>query len=325
MTPDHDLPRDLRRDSSFPDEQAPGLDSPAHRRLGGSPLATDVVTSETAGKAATQDFAPGSAVRRRPRLWLHVILFLAATASTTIVVSPLYSACLMGILTAHEFGHYFAARQYRVAASLPYFIPMPLSIIGTMGAVIRMSRFIPNRRALFDISAAGPLAGVLLAIPVSFVGLMLSTRQPIGDESLGIMLGDPLLFQIFERILFGAPPEGTVLILHEVAFAGWVGLFVTGLNLLPISQLDGGHISYSVFGKLSEVVGWTVFCILLVVCLTVSFQYAVFLVLMLFMRIRHAPTLDDALPLGRTRKAIALALLVVFALSFVPIPIHLAE
>ncbi len=139
------------------------------------------------------------------------------------------------------------------------------------------------------------------------------------------MLGDPLLFQIFERILFGAPPEGTVLVLHEVAFAGWVGLFVTGLNLLPISQLDGGHISYSVFGKLSELVGWTVFCILLVVCLTVSYQYAVFLVLMLFMRIRHAPTLDDALPLGRTRKAIALALLVVFALSFVPIPIHLAE
>ena len=124
------------------------------------------------------------------------------------MVSALYSVCLMGILTAHEFGHYFAARRYRVAASLPYFIPIPLSIIGTMGAVIRMSRLIPNRRALFDISAAGPLAGVVLAIPVSFVGLMLSTRQPIGDERAGIMLGDPLLFELFERILFGAPPEG---------------------------------------------------------------------------------------------------------------------
>ena len=148
------------------------------------------------------------------------------------MISPLYSACVMGILTAHEFGHYFAARRYRVSASLPYFIPMPLSIIGTMGAVIRMSRFIPNRRALFDISAAGPLAGVVLAIPISFVGLMLSTHQPIDDESFGIVLGVPLLFQIFERLLFGAPPEGTVLMLHDVGFAGWVGLFVTGLNLL---------------------------------------------------------------------------------------------
>ncbi|MCY4595189.1 MAG: site-2 protease family protein [Bryobacterales bacterium] len=286
---------------------------------------TDIATSETAGETATQALAPGSVVRRRPRLWLHVTLFLATIASTTLWHSLLYSACLMGILTAHEFGHYFAARRYRVAVSLPYFIPMPLSMIGTMGAVIRMSRWIPNRRALFDISAAGPLAGVVLAIPVSFVGLMLSTHQPIGGESSGIPLGEPLLFELFERILFGAPSDGTVLLLHDVAFAGWVGLFVTGLNLLPMSQLDGGHISYAVFGKRSELVGWTVFCVLLAVCLTISYQYALFLVLMLFMRIRHAPTLDDAVPLGRSRKVIALALVVVFALSFVPIPISVAE
>ena len=286
---------------------------------------TDIATSETAGEPATQALAPGSVVRRRPRLWLHVTLFLATIASTTLWHSLLYSACLMGILTAHEFGHYFAARRYRVAVSLPYFIPMPLSMIGTMGAVIRMSRWIPNRRALFDISAAGPLAGVVLAIPVSFVGLMLSTHQPIGGESSGIPLGEPLLFELFERILFGAPSDGTVLLLHDVAFAGWVGLFVTGLNLLPMSQLDGGHISYAVFGKRSELVGWTVFCVLLAVCLTISYQYALFLVLMLFMRIRHAPTLDDAVPLGRSRKVIALALVVVFALSFVPIPISVAE
>ena len=231
----------------------------------------------------------------------------------------------MGILTAHEFGHYFAARRYRVAVSLPYFIPMPISMIGTMGAVIRMSRSIPDRKALFDISAAGPLAGVVLAIPVSFVGLMLSTHQAIPDGTLLIDLGDPLLFQLFTRILSGAPPEGTVLMLHDVAFAGWVGLFVTGLNLLPMSQLDGGHISYAVFGKRSELVGWAIFCVLLAVCLTISYQYAVFLVLMLLMRIRHAPTLDDAVPLGRTRKMVALALVVVFALSFVPIPIHSIE
>ena len=286
------------------------------------PLATDIVSSERERRRVDPAFARESAVPRRPRLWLHVTLFLAAMASTTLIISPLYAVCLMGILTAHEFGHYFVARWYRVAVSLPYFIPMPLSIIGTMGAVIRMSRSIPNRKALFDISAAGPVAGVVLAIPVSYVGLMLSARQPISNEGVGIILGDPLLFQLFERILFGSSPDGTVLMLHDVAFAGWVGLFVTGLNLLPISQLDGGHISYAVFGKRSELVGWAVFFALLAVCLTISYHYVVFLVLMLFMRIRHAPTLDDAVPLGRTRKVVALALVVVFALSFVPIPIH---
>lgn len=321
MTPDHDLTRDPEPQGQ-PD---PEWGTPARQEHPAAPLSTDIVNADRDLRRADQAFGRRSNLPRRPRFWLHVTLFVAATASTTFVVSPLYSACLMGILTAHEFGHYFAARRYRVAVSLPYFIPMPLSIIGTMGAVIRMSRSIPNRKALFDISAAGPLAGVVLAIPVSFVGLMLSTRQPIGDDAPGIMLGDPLLFQLFERILFGALPEGTVLMLHDVGYAGWVGLFVTGLNLLPMSQLDGGHISYAVFGNRSELVGWAVFCVLLAVCLTISYQYILFLVLMLFMRIRHAPTLDDAAPLGRTRKVVALSLVVVFALSFVPIPIHSME
>ena len=325
MTPDHELTRDSIRDPDQPDRPVPDWDAPAQQGLPGTPPATDIVSAERELGRVTQALEPGSALPRRPRLWPHVTLFLAAVFSTTLVVSPLYSACLMGILTAHEFGHYFAARRYRVAVTLPYFIPMPISIIGTMGAVIRMSRSIPNRKALFDISAAGPLAGVVVAIPVSFVGLMLSTRQPVGDEVAGIMLGDPLLFGLFERILFGAPPEGTVLMLHDVGFAGWVGLFVTGLNLLPMSQLDGGHISYAVFGKRAELVGWAVFCVLLVVCLTVSYQYVLFLVLMLFMRIRHAPTLDDGVPLGRSRRVVALALVLVFALSFVPVPIHSFE
>ena len=322
MTPDFDSPRDSIRDPGPRDASAPDREGPADQQFPRTPLVTDIAGGERERRRVDPALARESAVPRRPRLWLHVALFLAAMASTTLVWSPLYSACLMGILTAHEFGHYFVARWYRVAVSLPYFIPMPLSIIGTMGAVIRMSRSIPNRKALFDISAAGPLAGVVLAIPVSFVGLMLSTRQPIGDDGLRIMLGDPLLFQLFEWILFGPPPDGTVLLLHDVGFAGWVGLFVTGLNLLPMSQLDGGHISYAVFRKRSELVGWAVFCGLLVICLTISYQYALFLVLMLLMRLRHAPTLDDAVRLGRTRKVVAVALVVVFALSFVPIPIH---
>ena len=321
MTAEHDLPSDSKRDPEGRDQVTLDWGERVEPFASTSRPGTEPASVARVGERGILAIDPRSAAPAKPRLWLHVTLFLAAIASTSMMISPLYSACVMGILTAHEFGHYFAARRYRVSASLPYFIPMPLSIIGTMGAVICMSRFIPNRRALFDISAAGPLAGVVLAIPISFVGLMLSTHQPIDDESFGIVLGDPLLFQIFERLLFGAPPEGTVLMLHDVGFAGWVGLFVTGLNLLPMSQLDGGHIAYSVFGKRSGLVGWVVFCGLLVVCLTITYQYALFLVLMLLMRMRHAPTMNDAMPLGRARKAVALVLLVVFALSFVPVPI----
>ena len=254
------------------------------------------------------------------RLWLHVLLFVATVACTSLAVSPVYSLCLMGILIAHEFGHYLTARHYGVPATLPYFIPVPF-FLGTMGAVIRMSPFIPNRKALFDIAAAGPLAGVVLAVPVSFVGMMLSTRQVATPEFEGLTLGDPLLFQIFERLLYGAPQEGMVLLLHDVGFAGWVGLLVTALNLLPIGQLDGGHVSYAVFGSRSRLVARSAFVILLVVCVTMRAQYLLFLALLYFLGIRHGPTMDDAAPIGSNRKKLAVLLLGVFILCFTPVPI----
>ena len=272
-------------------------------------------------------YATGPVVSAPPpkrRLWLHVLLFLASVATTSLMISPVYSVCLMGILTAHEFGHYFAARYHRVPATLPYFIPAP-SLFGTLGAVIRMSPLIPNRRALFDIAAAGPLAGVVLAVPISFVGLMLSTYQVVDDDRLSIMVGDPLLFQVFRRMIFGGTePEGMVLMLHDVGFAGWVGLFVTALNLIPISQLDGGHISHAVFSKLSARVSWVAFVGMLAICLVVNWRYAPFLLLLLFfMKIRHPPTLDESLPLDRGRKRMALVLLAVFVLCFTPDPIRI--
>ncbi len=282
-----------------------------------SSLRVEESPAETAFHESIRD---AHAKRFKGRLWLHVALFLATVVSTALLVSPRYSACLMAILTAHEFGHYFAARVHRVPASLPYFIPAPV-LFGTMGAFIRMSPLVPDRRALFDIAAAGPIAGALLAFPVSFVGIMMSNRVPLQEDSQGIMLGDPILFQAFERILFGPDQAGTVLMLSDVGFAGWVGLFVTGLNLLPVGQLDGGHISYAVFGARSLLMARLTFLLLAAICVWYGLQYLIFLILLLFMGLRHPPTLDDATPLGRNRGRLAVALAALFLLCFVPVPV----
>lgn len=259
---------------------------------------------------------------RKQRLWLHVALFCITVATTSLMVSPMFSACLMSILTAHEFGHYFAARYHRVPTSLPYFIPAP-TLFGTFGAIIRMSPDIPNRKALFDIAAAGPLAGVVLAIPITFVGLMLSSVQPDSAAGGNLRLGDPLLFQLFMRILEMVPEEGMVVFLHDVAFAGWVGLFVTALNLLPMGQLDGGHIAHAVFGGRSVHVARVAFAALLILCVTISLNYVFFLVLVFLTRIRHPPTRDDSKSLDVDRKLLAWILLGVFVLCFIPEPLSL--
>ena len=177
----------------------------------------------------------------QPKYWLHILLFLLTVASTVLVQGWMFSAALLSILTAHEFGHYFTAKYHKVEASLPYFIPFPFSLFGTMGAVIKMSGRISNRRALFDIAAAGPLAGLVVALPVSYVGITLS--QVILKSSVpanSISLGEPLLFKGLGWMAHGSLGDNMDVMLHPLAFAGWAGMFVTALNLLPIGQLDGG-------------------------------------------------------------------------------------
>jgi len=222
-------------------------------------------------------------VQLRPRqrkTWLHVLLFVLTIGTTTLAAGPIYSASVLSILTAHEFGHYFAARYHRVPATLPYFIPFP-SILGTLGAVIRMSPYIPNRRALFDIAAAGPIAGLVVAFPLSLVGIFLSHHVPTPDEAeRWISLGDPLIFRAMQWLIFGPQPEEMELLLHPIAFAGWVGLFVTALNLLPISQLDGGHINYALFGGRSRLVAGIAFLALAIVTAIQGFQYIIMLILL---------------------------------------------
>jgi membrane-associated protease RseP (regulator of RpoE activity) len=159
-----------------------------------------------------------------------------------------YAVPLLAILLTHEFGHFFAARLHRVDASLPYFIPLPpiLSPFGTMGAVIAMRGRIRSRNALLDIGASGPLAGLLIAIPVLLVGL--AGSKVAAMESPGTQEGQSLLYFALKRIVLGPIPDGHDVYLNPVAFAGWTGLFLTALNLIPIGQLDGGHIAYALFG-----------------------------------------------------------------------------
>src|SRR3990167_5325682 len=247
----------------------------------------------------------------RQRIWLHVLLFLLTILSTMTVGGALFAAGLLSILTAHEFGHYFAARRYGVPVILPYFIPFPFSLFGTLGAFIRMSPRIPNRRALFDIAAAGPLAGLVLAIPLSYVGIQLS--QTVYKDALPgnvITLGEPFLFQGLGWLAHGSLGANVDLLLHPLAFAGWAGMFVTALNLLPIGQLDGGHISHSLFGFRSRLVAVAMFGGLAVFSMARhNPTWLPLLLLLFFFGIQHPRTGDDGLPLGRSRQALGQAVI----------------
>jgi membrane-associated protease RseP (regulator of RpoE activity) len=212
----------------------------------------------------------------RHKWWLHSLLFFV-TCATTFSTGACYSwpqdafsngiqfsAAIMGILMVHEMGHYAAARWHGVQASLPYFIPLPLGGIGTLGAVIQMKKSPETRSALLDIGAAGPLAGILVAIPVCYFGLELSTVQPLAELPDGaIMEGQSILYAWLKQLAHpGLGPEDDVW-LHPIAWAGWIGLLITSLNLLPTGQLDGGHILFALLGKrnqtrLAALVRWLV-------------------------------------------------------------------
>ena len=196
---------------------------------------------------------------------INFILFVAASFTTYLINGPSYSICIMTILLAHEMGHFIMCRKYRVDATWPYFLPVPLPPFGTFGAVIKMKGHIPDKRALFDIGAAGPIGGLMFAIPITIIGLSLSEVLPIPKDSTSYLgLGEPILFSLFAKMMVGEVSEGFDIILNPIAFAGWAGLFVTALNLLPIGQLDGGHIIYALLGKYSDIVykaGIGAFCI----------------------------------------------------------------
>lgn len=262
-----------------------------------------------------------------------------------------FSAALVGILLCHEMGHYLLARAYRVDTTLPYFIPVPIGI-GTFGAVIRIRSPMPTRRAVLDIGAAGPIAGFAVAVPLYLWGLAHSEVKPIGEAVLGLsnegspfailrallkgeeltggtgnlqLMGDSLATWVMQRFLVGPIPAGSDVFVHPVAFAAWIGLLVTTLNLLPVGQLDGGHVVYALLGRERAFAVTRAVSLGLLVCgfflsWTWLFWWVVTRALGRFGGLRHPPALAEE-PLTPGRRAVAILCLVMFAATFIPIPI----
>jgi membrane-associated protease RseP (regulator of RpoE activity) len=258
------------------------------------------------------------------KLAVPIVLFIATCVSTWLVGGAAFSLALMTILTAHELGHYLQARRYSVPASLPYFIPMPLTPIGTMGAVILMKPGLGNRRTLFDIAVTGPLAGLVPTVFFSILGLHWSQVVEITGESTGLKLGEPLLFQWMAYLAFGPLPEGYDIVLHPVGFAGWVGLLITALNLIPIGQLDGGHILYAVLLKRAHLAakGFLLAAIIAVVAWG-YWGWTLMILLLIATGPVHPPTANDELPLGRCRTALGWACLLFVGAGFTPVPFYI--
>jgi len=227
---------------------------------------------------------------------------------------------LMGILLVHEMSHYLASRIHRVPSTLPYFIPGP-SFIGTFGAVIRIKGAIWDRRALLDIGASGPIGGFLLALPALVVGLTMSSIVPGGGGAGGgLILGDSLLMSFLERIVLGHLPSDANVILHPVAFAGWIGLFVTSLNLLPVGQLDGGHIAKALYPDHSDTVARVVHFGLLALGFFFWVGWLIWALLLVFIGVRHPPVLLPHVTLDKRRRRIGYLALLILVLTFVPAP-----
>jgi len=279
----------------------------------------------------------------RQQLWVPVILFLLTLASVLFVGAAMgqaptkdlltlhgilrgwpFAASLLSILAAHELGHYFVARHFGIPVSLPHFIPMPLTPLGTMGAVINMKGPPRDRRQLLATGAAGPLAGIVLAIPILVLGLCLSEVRRVPTWSPVLIEGDSLLYILLKFLVFGRrlPGGGMDVFLHPVAFAGWAGLMVTGINLIPVGQLDGGHIIYALLGhRYARWLNWVIIAALM--ALGFLWQgWFLWAGLLFFFSQRRTLILDELTELDTPRKLLGLLMVLLFILTFVPIPMR---
>jgi membrane-associated protease RseP (regulator of RpoE activity) len=261
----------------------------------------------------------------RRHVLLAAALFLLTVASTAFTWGPAYSGAIMTILLCHEMGHYVMCRRYRVSSTLPLFVPLPLlSPFGTMGAVIFMRQVGRDRKTLFDIGIAGPLAGLIPALIAVGWGLAHSKVIPLPPADFaGLRLGNSILFSFFQKLMHpGLGPQQDIM-LHPVAYAGWAGLFVTALNLLPIGQLDGGHVIYGLFGRRSVYVAWAFLAGLAVLAVFSPEWWLLVAVLLFVIGPRHRPALDETVPLDPRRVALGVFAMIVFILSFTPRPLSL--
>ena len=238
-----------------------------------------------------------------------------------IYLSIVYVVALIGILLAHEMGHYLTCRYYRIDATLPFFIPAP-TLIGTLGAFIKIKSPITHKHQLFDIGVAGPLAGFIVAVPAVVYGLSVSKIVPSLPREESLIFGEPLLLKGVGAILFGHVPPGYDVVIHPIAFAGWVGILVTALNLFPIGQLDGGHVLYAMIGpKSQKLARWFLlaFIFLGIFCWVGWFIWAL---LIRFLGLKHPPVMDERIPLSPKRRIIAVLVIFIFIISFIPSPIQ---
>jgi membrane-associated protease RseP (regulator of RpoE activity) len=309
--------------------------------------------TESPPEAGLYAFAEEFHWRPRHRYWLHALLLLATLLSTTIVGAGMaqsfarsqpidfgenltgylrmwhdpsyllaglpFSLTLLTILLAHEFGHFLTARYYLVDASLPFFIPFP-SLIGTMGAFIRIRSAIVSKRVLFDIGIAGPLAGFVALVSPLIAGIALSKVVPGIGHSGDLVFGTPLILRMMEWVRFPGVAAGDIY-LHPVARAAWVGLLATALNLLPIGQLDGGHILYAFWGERTRYLSRLFILVLVLMGAFITYSWLVWAALLFFFGMRH-PAIVDPNPLGRFRTRLAVAALAIFVLSFTAAPVH---
>ena len=289
----------------------------------------------------TEEVSP--AARARPRAGVrvpavHTALLAATLLSATLagvdvgprelVAHPAlllrglpFAATLVTILLVHELGHYLTCLRYRVSASLPYFLPAPLlSPVGTFGAFIRIRSRFPDRRALFDIGASGPWAGFVVALAATVIGLAHSTVLATPQDWHGYEWGDSLLTAFLIRVVLHV--DSATVLLHPVAFAGWFGLFVTSLNLLPVGQLDGGHVLYATLGRPTPRIAALLIAFLVWLGVRGYPGWLLWAVIItVFLSLGHPPTDDDRRPLDPARRLAALATLVIFVLTFVPEPV----
>jgi membrane-associated protease RseP (regulator of RpoE activity) len=291
---------------------------------------------------------------RRSHRRRHIILFVATFVTTTLVGASHYAAFIsefnrfepalswsllfgglwyscgvLGILGAHEMGHYVACRYYKLNASLPYFLPFILPVnafqTGTLGAVIRIRSPFPTRTVLFDVGVAGPIAGFVVLVPVLFFGLSQSQMLPLPTTGAGVYLGEPLLFQWATALVHGPMREGFGLNAHPMVFASWFGMLATALNLLPFGQLDGGHITYATLGRFSTPI--SILTVGGAVVMTfISSSWLVLTVMMVVMLVvlgpRHPRVLYEYEPLSPGRRLLAVAALLILALCSTPVPIE---
>jgi membrane-associated protease RseP (regulator of RpoE activity) len=274
-----------------------------------------LLTTTAAGTAHYRSFYMGFSTTPVPFTWIELF-----------VRGLWYSVPILAILGTHEMGHYYACRYYGVEASRPYFLPMPIVLTGTLGAFIRIRQPIQTKRQLFDIGIAGPIAGFLVAVPVLFAGMYLSRVVELPrDLQGGLWLGEPLLFKAAVWLTFGSVPDGFTVNMHPVGFAAWFGMLATALNLFPIGQLDGGHISYAVLGRKSTTVTLVmVGCLIGLTFWSLSWAvWAGLTVLMLFaFGPRHPRTADEDEPLDSGRIWLAIFAVAMFVLCFTPSPIE---